>query len=431
MPNILLTSECNRRCSFCFAKDKLGNCEDMMSLSNAIVVMDFLKQSKYPFFRVMGGEPTLHPQFIEIITLALEKGFYIDVLSNATWGEMLNTFFMNISPLRLRFLLNIGPEGEYTSTQYKTILENLAQVSRRFDITLSFTIAEKNPSYFFLLELVKKYSIHSVRVSHALPIDSLSNAYLPIEDYRPVASTIMSIASELSAIGAHMILDNAILPCMFSLENIGSLIVSGSLDLTHNLVCKPIIDIGPDLRTWSCFCLSQHRNRSLGDFCSLEDAYSYYREELEKYRNESYTFDACAECIFRKNWGCQGGCIVFHMQTALKRAQKGPDVAPLCGSTKPHTYNLAEGVDCYEYNIPEKGYALINSRIKQKRDIPIEIADLFSFDSCGHIDSSLLDTQADPFDLGVSDVVDTIILNEKKKLARELLQSLAREKYIR
>ncbi|MGA2152026.1 MAG: radical SAM protein, partial [Geobacteraceae bacterium] len=115
MPNVLLTTRCNLSCKYCFAQEKLTGKRMHMPMENVRQVIEFLKRSEYPIFRVMGGEPTLHPNFIEIIHMSLAEGMRVDVLSNATWSESCSDLFSRISPTRLLFLLNIDHPDNYAA----------------------------------------------------------------------------------------------------------------------------------------------------------------------------------------------------------------------------------------------------------------------------------------------------------------------------
>lgn len=148
MANVLLTTKCNLNCAYCFAQQKIQDSRNQtMSLSNVAQVIEFLKRSGHPVFRAMGGEPTLHPEFPRIMQLALDAGMRVDVMSNATWPESYNTLFNRISPRRLFFLLNIDHPGNYMPKIWNRIQQNLGEMARRGNVTLSFNIFEIEPRY--------------------------------------------------------------------------------------------------------------------------------------------------------------------------------------------------------------------------------------------------------------------------------------------
>lgn len=65
-----ITQACNLRCPTCYA-DAQGH--DMMSMDHAkdLLIAFFKTQSKLDVLMISGGEPTIHPHFIEILDMAL------------------------------------------------------------------------------------------------------------------------------------------------------------------------------------------------------------------------------------------------------------------------------------------------------------------------------------------------------------------------
>ena len=60
--NIFITNHCPRKCSFCFARSRIGlsteqETADIMTRENVRQVMDFLERSEEYQLRLLGGEP--------------------------------------------------------------------------------------------------------------------------------------------------------------------------------------------------------------------------------------------------------------------------------------------------------------------------------------------------------------------------------------
>ena len=106
-----------------------------MTIKDVEKVIGFLKRSNHPFFRAMGGEPTLHPEFPSILEMALKNDMRVDVLSNATWPESYNDLFRRTSPRRVVFLLNIDQPGRYAPPVWQRIQSNLEALADRGTVT--------------------------------------------------------------------------------------------------------------------------------------------------------------------------------------------------------------------------------------------------------------------------------------------------------
>ncbi len=375
MPNILLTTRCNLSCKYCFAQEKLSSSRMNMPMENVQRVIDFLKRSEFPIFRVMGGEPTLHPQFNEIVQTAVAAGMRVDVLSNATWTESTAALFNRIPPNHLMFLLNIDHPENYTPNQWALIQRNLAALEKRGGVTLSFNIFEKQPRSDYILDLAERYDIKYVRLSLSLPVLGAGNLYLPFEELHEVAPFVMRFAAEAEARGVQVQFDNAVPLCIFDDAQTGYLLSHGIYDLHRNVRCDPIIDIGPDLTIWSCFCLSPLENRRLDDFQTLADAQAFYRKVWSVYQDIVYPLEACAQCYYREKWGCQGGCLTYAVMQdhGARYAAAQPD--PCAESLNPGlALGLADDVRIFHYDIPRPTYLFR----KISTNLDFEIDDAFA-----------------------------------------------------
>ncbi len=355
MPNVLLTTRCNLACPYCFAQEKLSSRRTNMSIENVQYVIDFLKRSDFPIFRVMGGEPTLHPRFNEIVEMAMASGMRVDVLSNATWSENTGAFFARIPTTKLMFLLNIDHPDRYSQKQWSVIERNLTQLKGRGGITLSFNIFEKQPRGSYILDLARRYDFKYIRLSLSLPVLGAGNSHIPIEELHEVTPFILRFNSEAEASGISVKFDNAVPMCIFTEQQLGHLLLHGVYDLDRNVHCDPIIDIGPDLTIWSCFCLSPLKNRRLDEFNTLAEAQDYYRKVWGVYQHKVYPLTQCKDCFYREKWGCQGGCLSYTIMkdNGLRYEIGSPD--PSEAQVSPgDTYRLADDVKVFFYDLPSK-----------------------------------------------------------------------------
>ena len=360
MANVLLTTACNLSCAYCFARERmLGKPRQCMDVADVGKVVVFLKQSGYPVFRMMGGEPTLHPKFQDIVQLVLQEGMRIDLLSNATWSSACNDLFTRVSPNKLVFLLNIDHPDNYPPGLWSRIERNLAAVCGDKRVTLSFNIFEKQPRFEYVLDLASRFNIQSIRLSFSLPVFGARNQYLEIQDYTEMAPFVIDFVRRAEASRIPVQLDNVVPLCVFSHEQMGELVLKGVLELSRNVRCRPVIDIGPDLTVWCCFCLSQLFHRSLNEFKDLTEVEVYYEKILNAYQGRIFAMDACYDCQYRLRWGCQGGCLTY----ALNR--HGTAVPDECSAGVPQivwqdqaVLALPNTLTLKHYDLPRESFLL-------------------------------------------------------------------------
>ncbi len=79
-----ITTECNCRCAMC---DIYKESPSFISLKSAMKVIDFLSKNKFLVLYFTGGEPTLHPNIVEIVRYANNLGFVTALTTNGTASQ--------------------------------------------------------------------------------------------------------------------------------------------------------------------------------------------------------------------------------------------------------------------------------------------------------------------------------------------------------
>lgn len=81
--DISITSSCNLKCKHCYLED-LKNAKIILPFRKIEEVLTDARDLGAHHVTLTGGEPTLHPKFPEILTLANKLGFKITIFTNAT-----------------------------------------------------------------------------------------------------------------------------------------------------------------------------------------------------------------------------------------------------------------------------------------------------------------------------------------------------------
>ena len=112
MANIALTATCNRACSFCFATDAMeahAPGSQYMTLEKFDTALEFLIRSNIPEARLLGGEPTIHPDFERIVDRVLARGLRLMVFSGGMIPEKALRRLEEVPAGQLTVLLNVIP----------------------------------------------------------------------------------------------------------------------------------------------------------------------------------------------------------------------------------------------------------------------------------------------------------------------------------
>lgn len=306
--NFIITSTCNRSCPYCFAKNKLSSENktetEHVSLENVQHYYDFLEKNNDKSLRILGGEPTQHPQFIEIIDMALERKFNINIFTNGIWNNNITDYFRTSKTKNINFLFNINEPGKQPEKELIAIKNSLSVAKNR--ARCGYNIYSKEFDITFLADFIDKYSLkREIRLGLTSPIVGTKNHYITDDTLKEVGTRLVNQLEQLERKNIIGILDCGFILCMFSEQELGKLTISTK---KFNSVCDVTLDIGTDLSVWPCFPLSNMNNAKLTDFDNYYQINNFFEKRLLPFRKFGM-FDQCLTCKFKERGQCSGGCV--------------------------------------------------------------------------------------------------------------------------
>jgi len=307
MSNIILTTHCNRKCSYCFAKDNSNN-HMQFSIDNFIKVVDWLHADNIYRVGFLGGEPTTHPNFIDFLSYTLSKRLNTLIFTNgmieddSIYDKVLDTALKYgvRSSSDLGFLVNVN-ERKFRSKKEIFFQERFFKSFGRVS-SLSFNIFEETFDPMFLIGIIQQYNMKRVvRLGIAAPLGN-SNMYLNTKFYKTAAKKIIEFGKEATKKDIAIGFDCGFVRCMFSdddMEQINNI-------KTENIVfdCGPIVDIYPNLEVTNCYPLSRKERFRMEDY-TYSEIQKKFREAVISMDN---IFEECDSCNFYISKECDGGC---------------------------------------------------------------------------------------------------------------------------
>ncbi|MDP2941266.1 MAG: radical SAM protein [Candidatus Omnitrophota bacterium] len=313
--NIMLTSYCNRHCPYCFAQAKLTQPgqdykNSCLSLENLRVVMDFLKRSKVAHVGLIGGEPTLHPQFTKIVDTLLREKFNLKIFSNAVFSAEVAEFLHQRLKQPWAMLVNINAPETYTREEWKKVIRALRLLKQK--VSLGFNASRVAFNAGFLPPLVNKYKISRlIRLGIANPIVGIENEHIPLQSHARMSAGIVRFVEACAKQNVWVSFDCGFTLCSFSDRQLGRLVRSGCRFGFH---CAETIDVNCDLSLWRCFPTARLVNRRLTDFKDMRGIIDYYARKFTAFRRVGL-MPKCRSCVYRRRRQCGGGCLAHIIRT--------------------------------------------------------------------------------------------------------------------
>ena len=309
MANLSITNVCNKRCAYCFAGDTRGEFGDsFMSSVTFGKALDYLERSRINQARLLGGEPTLHPEFISFVRKALRRNLDIMIFTNGLMPLKVLDFLSRIPDGHLTILLNtINPdEGNPKGIEkQKKVMEKLGRhiipgvnlYSRTFE--LDYVL-----DYFAEFDLRKE-----IRLGLAHVVLSRNNRFLHPKEYSAVGAKIIILKEKTDRMGIRIGFDCGFVPCMFPADT--HVLLSEELKKAGNC-CHPLIDLLSDGTFISCYPMNNLMKIKLDDHVTAPDLIQKFDAGLKTYYG-SGIYPHCTSCPMF-NTRCNGGCMSFRIQ---------------------------------------------------------------------------------------------------------------------
>lgn len=318
MANISITSQCNRKCSYCFA-GQAGKVSPEsiihMSIDQYGRVLELTGQSGISEIRLLGGEPTLHPDFIRMVDMALEQDLKLYIFSNGLMPERSLAFLEHQSPDQVSILINTivpDPRNQPEVIQQRKTFQRLGALANP-----GVNILSPRINLDFLLDMIPESGLGpSIRLGLAHPRLDGTNKFLHPRLYRSVGDKIIPFIKKALEQRISIDFDCGFVPCMFS-ETEQDLIFEIVPDIGNR--CNPIPDLLSNGNAISCYPLADRFQVPFDEYGNIRDIQARFNEELSVYRNAG-VFPECLLCSHRNAGRCVGGC----MSAAIRRLYNVP-----------------------------------------------------------------------------------------------------------
>lgn len=317
MANLLISAVCNQNCDYCFTADHpMATGGQFLPVGLFEERLDFLTRSNIGQARLLGGEPSLHPRFGELVGRARAAGKVVVVFSNGLMPEPALASLEALAPDECTVMVNVArPERAGRNGAWEQQRATIQRLGTR--ALPGFNLYRPDLSLDFLLPLIAETGCRpAVRLGMAHPCLSGSNRHLVPNQYRAVAVQIARFARAVAKAGVSLDLDCGFVRCMFSDAELQILQDAGT---NAGWRCNPILDVDIDGRVIHCFPLARLGSLPLSPGTDAGALRQAFEERTRPYR-QAGVYRECSMCSFRAADECPGGCLA----TTIRRFRRTP-----------------------------------------------------------------------------------------------------------
>lgn len=345
---LTINRACNLRCVWCYAK-MTGYNKDTMNMETAARSIALMKDLGLKSVILIGGEPTVHPNFFEIIKMIREAEMEAYLVTNAIrladkrfFKKMLDTGVTSITVSfkaanHEMFRRDTGVDMFNDQIQaVRNIVE--AGVNHVVNITACENLMA---NFDEMIEAVKSTGTDKFSIDTGKPIfldgrSSVEGMGTP----REMADFFMSIYSKLEQSGLRFSVKVAVPFCLFPVDFVDKMIEDGNILTGCQMASARGLIVDPLGRLLPCNHICDNFIGEIGkDFSTAEELWAFRRSEpmIDFYQIISgYPNSLCSGCEY---WGmCGAGCKLYWLHygdsdmlgnfCGTKNKKKGGDPQP-------------------------------------------------------------------------------------------------------
>jgi len=320
--NLLITSLCNQSCPYCFLKGWVTSdpaVAEHMSLSDLDRVIDWLQVMGFDNVKLLGGEPTLHPQFMDIVRRLIERKVHIDCILTNGLAET-DLYEMVNGSIETTWLINVNHPSTYSNAQWNRLNNNLEVLKwhekgsvKRLGIDvnsqklqLAITFYEPDQDYSYIIDLAKKFGVFFIRYAPSHPSSDLKNEHVDFEKFAIMKSTLLRFFRDCAREDIRPNLECAIPACAFTQKELNYM----SLFTENTLFeCTPHIDVMPDLSITYCATMKDIIPRYQVGEMQFDETLAHLFRDAVPYKG--LVLPRCKGCAMFANAFCQGYCLRY------------------------------------------------------------------------------------------------------------------------
>ena len=321
MANIMINEVCNLQCPYCFANKYVnGDCTTEITEENFRKAVDWINNSGGERIGIIGGEPTLHSKFTELLDYAVEHRLSNQEILVFTNGLIIKPYIDYFVANNIDLLINVNSPEDIGEENYETVYDNIALLRRKgVDISVGINFYKPDLDTFFIEHIVEQFGFKSLRTGIVSPNTQEKINQGSLAHYKVIKEPIMQFIRIMADLGCGVHFDCQKIPKCILLDSIDELEEIKekipNLDILNHCCCAPVLDILPDLKVVRCFGVS---DRSLAvpmeSFSCEGDLVGYFERGIDNIARLLPCEEECIECYYSRCGECQGGCLTYKMR---------------------------------------------------------------------------------------------------------------------
>jgi radical SAM protein with 4Fe4S-binding SPASM domain len=337
---LILTYACNLKCSFCYAGIEVFGQPKTMRYSEAYASIDFMESIGIRTFTLLGGEPTIHRDLLDVIRYAAQKNMGPWLVTNGV--KLADAGFA-------QELLDAGLKGGCISLHGDSAEQHdtVTRIPGSFDKAMSVTamaVEKEWPLYPMLtvmeptlgqvrplIDALVSMGCRTIYINYGVPnikSELDTGVHSGPEALARLTEQLYHLQAEL---GTRFIFNrekNKVPLCHFDYDTLKDMFADSVIGVGCEAAEGNTVVIEPGGKVLGCSHWVDHpliniyKNRETLELISPAEFWEMWSTgEPAKYRHDLrfFPYEACTDCGWRKAEMCFGGCKVWQQAGVLPK----------------------------------------------------------------------------------------------------------------
>jgi len=272
--------------------------------------------------KLMGGEPTLHSRFPELIQASLKSFETVELFTNGVISNERARFLIQYDE-RIHYIVNVMTPGFMFNRKIRTlVIKRIKMLSNVSTVTFAFTIDPFSDINFILRVIPKTIwkRILSVRIGIANPIRGAKNWY-SVKDFPNIGTVLVKMKQKILHINPNVqfVFGCGFTRCMFTDEQYAYISNIQTKGLRFGCFGKgSSMDVATNLRAFHCFPLSSEASINVKRESLTQASKKLLIKRLHHWWKKNLPM--CKSCPYygTSPESCPGPCIAWRYNASLR-----------------------------------------------------------------------------------------------------------------
>ena len=310
VPQFNVTLRCNMYniCCYCYVKEQENNLPLDLDVADFSKILDWFVMLNVDEIILLGGEPTLHTNFDELLHIIKTRKISTRVFTNGTYkNETTDLISKNeyIKTIFFHYDENYLKTSEDIKKIFITNLEQALLFNKK--IWFRWNIDAPDTDISEVVSLAKKYSA-SIGYSFSVPTSNANQ--IPISEAYRYADSLVRLIKSADENDIEIEPARAMPLCAFDAQQLEFLKRKGNLQ--GSCIAINDITINTDLSIQLCSVTHPLRTTRVSSVDDLREKIEYLKKQELIIRSKP-SIPECKKCKFFENGECQGGCYAYKL----------------------------------------------------------------------------------------------------------------------